>query len=41
MKKLIISNSLEAGMNEHLLKPINAKMLYTEIYQYCKIGGKS
>lgn len=28
--------SLEAGMNEHLSKPVNAKILYQKITEYCK-----
>ena len=28
--------SLEAGMNEHLAKPVDARILYEKIKQYCQ-----
>lgn len=33
-----VQNSLESGMNEHLAKPVDAKILYEKIKQYCKIS---
>lgn len=31
-----VNNSIQAGMNEHLAKPVDARILYQKIVEYCK-----
>lgn len=35
-----VQASLEAGMNEHIAKPIDARLIYQKLQEYCKTGVK-